>query len=101
MKRLSSALLLIFAVAVLGEYGYWRVVVGRLQTGFNDWAAAQTRAGWTISAGKPVPGGWPLSATLTMPDVTLSATDATLPVGVTWHAASASLSVDLFSPTHL
>ncbi|HKM64583.1 MAG TPA: DUF2125 domain-containing protein [Acidisphaera sp.] len=101
MKRVSTALLLIFAVALVGEFAYWRVAVDRLQTGFDDWAAARTRAGWTIRAGKPVAGGWPLSATLTMPDVTLSATGATLPVGVSWHADKASLSVDLFSPTHL
>jgi hypothetical protein len=101
MKRLSIALLLIFALVVGGEFAYWRTAVGRLQAGFNDLAAARTAAGWTIKAGTPVAGGWPLSATLTMPDVTVSATGAALPVPAVWHAASASLSVDLFSPTHL
>ena len=101
MKRLSLILLLILGIALAGDFAYWREAVGRLRTGFEEWAAAQRRAGWTLSSGKPIAGGWPLSATLTLPNTTISANEAVLPVSVTWRAAAANLSVDLFSPTQL
>jgi hypothetical protein len=101
MRRLWLILLFVIVCLAGADFAFWRVAIVRLQKGFDAWAAAETRAGWTVSAGKPVPGGWPLAATLTLPDLTLTAADTALPVPVTWRTDEAALRLDLVSPTTL
>ncbi len=62
----------------------WHVAVGRLQAGFDTWAAASAASHLHVTRGQIVRGGWPFSATLRIENVTLTAADPLAPGGVTW-----------------
>ena len=50
------------AIALLGGYaGYWFIVAARLETGLDDWIAAQKQAGLTIEAERTPVTGFPFA----------------------------------------
>jgi len=59
----------------------WRWAGSEMQAGVDAWIASRRALGWRVTHGPPQRGGWPLAATLTLPDVTLSGGTATLPGG--------------------
>jgi hypothetical protein len=95
------ALAAVPVVLLLADTLYWRLAAQRLQSGFAGWVAARQAAGWTVSAGAPQPGGWPLTATLTVPDLALAGGETSIPGGLSWHAATVALRVALWRPTLL
>lgn len=98
MRR--AFLIAVLAIPLLlagADYAVWRVAIGRLQDGFAAFAAARRAAGWVVAAGTPVPGGWPMEATLTVPHLSLSGATATIPGGLAWTAERAVLRL---SPRH-
>lgn len=100
MRRvLWISLLVLPLLLVGGHYAYWRISSERLEQGVAIWLAQRQRAGWSTDIGTPVRGGYPLSATLTVPKVRLHTTDTTeVPGGMTWNAERVVLRVKLAQP---
>jgi hypothetical protein len=90
---LAGVLLLVAA-----HFAIWRYEAGQLQAGFADWLAQRRAAGWTATMGTPKLGGWPLTATLSVPDIALRGGDPDIPGGLAWSAQQLDLGVDLFAP---
>jgi hypothetical protein len=90
---LAGVLLLVGA-----HFALWRYEASQLDAGLAAWLAQRRAAGWTDSMGTPARGGWPLAATLSIPDVTLRGGDPDIPGGLAWRADRLDLRVDLFSP---
>jgi hypothetical protein len=84
-----------------GETAYWRVAAERLRAGYGAWLAAQTAQGWEIASGSVSTGGWPLAATLTVPNLTFRHAGPTVPGDVNVASAGVALSVSLYDPTAL
>ena len=49
---------LLIAVPVVDAV-LWRFAVGRLEVGFDAWIGRAKTAGWSVTRGKAVSGGWP------------------------------------------
>lgn len=79
----------------------WNWMGGRLQAGYDAWAAARRAQGWRIEHAAPVRGGWPLSATLRLPEFRLSGGGATIPGGLDWSARAVVLRVVMHRPGEL
>ncbi len=97
-RRLWMAPLAGVVVLVGAHYALWRYEAGALNAGFAAWLAQRHAAGWTTSTGTPERGGWPLAATLSVPDVTVQGGDPDIPGGLAWSADRLDLRVDLLSP---
>jgi hypothetical protein len=76
----------------------WDVAVGRLQTGFDAWAATSAASHIRVTRGKIIPGGWPFAATLRIENVNLLVTDPLTPDGVTWSAPEVVLRLSPLRP---
>jgi hypothetical protein len=90
---LAGVLLLVAA-----HFAIWRYASGQLDAGLATWIAQRRAAGWTVGMGTPEHGGWPLSATLTVPDVKLQGGDPDIPGGLAWSTERLAMQVDLLSP---
>lgn len=97
MRRLLIALLALPVLLVAAHVLLWRWVGGRLEDGYQQWVAQRRAAGWTVTAGTPARGGWPLAATLTVPDFFLSGGQPDIPGGMTWTADRLRLRVSLLA----
>ncbi len=98
MRRLSLAALALVVVLVGAHTFIWRGAEQRLQSGFASWIALRRAEGWTVTTGTPSHGGWPLAATLIVPDLSLSGAQADVPGGLVFGAERAVLAVSLFHP---
>jgi len=90
---LGTALLL--AIAVAGHAMLWRWMSNSLEEGFAAWAAARRAQGWQVQYDPPQRGGWPFSATLTLPRFRLQGGATTLPGGMEWQAEAMVLRITL------
>ncbi|TCZ55957.1 DUF2125 domain-containing protein [Roseicella aquatilis] len=90
-RRLLLGLLLLAGLAAAGHALLWLWLAGRLEAGFRDWAALRRAEGWQVDHAAPRRGGWPLAATLTLPDFRLAGGGATLPGGMDWRAEAVML----------
>lgn len=99
--RLLLALGVLLALAAGGHALVWRWMAQSLDAGFAAWASARRAQGWRVEHAAPVRGGWPLSATLTLPGFRLDGGAATLPGGLTWRAEALTLEVRLPRPDRL
>ncbi|WP_161993564.1 DUF2125 domain-containing protein [Muricoccus nepalensis] len=79
----------------------WNLMGSRLQAGYDAWAAARRAQGWRIEHEAPQRGGWPLSATLRLPEFRFSGGGATVPGGIDWSARAVVLRVALHRPGEL
>jgi hypothetical protein len=86
---------------VAAEAVYWRIAADRLRTGYQAWLGAQVAQGWDVGSGAVSIAGWPGSATVTVPNLTLRHAGPTIPGDVTMASAGVTLSVSLFNPTIL
>ncbi|HEX4261266.1 MAG TPA: DUF2125 domain-containing protein, partial [Acetobacteraceae bacterium] len=98
LRRFGVSVLLLVVLLAAADYGVWRWGVWRLERGIGAWMAQMREAGWSVSAGHPQPGGWPLAAAVTLPDLFLSGGEADLPGGLTWSAERATVSLRLLAP---
>lgn len=92
---LPSALLI---AVIAGHTALWVSATDHLKSGFAAWVAQRRAAGWQIEAGSPARGGWPLAATLTIPDLSLSAGPADAPGRIAWRADRVVLSLSVRHP---
>ncbi|MCW3477764.1 DUF2125 domain-containing protein [Limobrevibacterium gyesilva] len=86
---------------IAGHTLLWRFAATQLESGFADWVAARSAQGWSVTAGQPVRGGWPLAAELSVPDLSATGGKADLPHGLTWKAERVVLHVALLRPRTL
>lgn len=100
-RKLWIALLTVPILLIGGDTLYWRIAERNLDAGFAAWMAGLRAAGWTASAGRPVRGGWPLAATLTVPRVALAGGDPDIPGGLTWSTDRVVLRIALLHPRML
>jgi hypothetical protein len=100
-RRLWLVLVVLLVLAGGAHYAYWRLVSARLAAGYSDWLAEERASGVTIAAGAPQSGGWPLSATLHVPEVFIQTPGGTLPGGIAWGADRVTFEVDLLRPRQL
>jgi len=101
MRRLLLLLLALPLLALGADFVLWRWAEQQLATGLAEWDATQHENGWTLSAGTPSPGGFPLGATLTLPRTTLSGGADILPGGIDWTAERVVLRLALLHPRAL
>ncbi len=80
---------------------YWRIAAERLRTGFLAWVTEQTEKGWECGSSPVSIGGWPGTATVTVPNLTLRHAGSTIPGRVELAASSVALSVSLLNPAML
>lgn len=100
-RRWLWGLLLLPVLAVGADALLWRAAERQLRTGLTQWMTERRAQGWTVNAGPAVSGGWPLAATLTVPDMFLTGGEPDLPGGLTWSAAQIELRVSLWQPRRL
>ena len=90
--------LAILAVLAAADTALWMIATARLQDELESWQTRRRAAGWTVAEGQPVRAGWPLAATITVPDPVLAGGDKDLPGGLSWRAGQAELAVTLLHP---
>ncbi len=100
-QRLWIILLVAPLVLVAAHTVYWRMTERSLGDGFAAWLAERSGGRLDRIHTPPVAGGWPLDATLTVPDVELKGGAPDLPGGLTWNAERLVLRVGLLRPTLL
>ena len=101
-RRLTIVLpCLLLAALIAGHTAAWFAGTRVLDRGFATWVARQRAAGWQVDAGTPVRGGWPLAASLRIPDMAIAAGPPGAPGRVTWHGELVVLSLAATSPDHL
>jgi hypothetical protein len=100
-RKLWIVLVAVPLLVAAADTLYWYVVVRNLDSGFAAWIAERRASGWTAAVGKPVRGGWPLAATLTVPDVRLAGGEPDIPGGLSWRTDRLILRTDLRRPRTL
>ena len=93
---IAIAIPLLLAAA---DGAYWRIVTERLRTGFQNWRAGQAAGGWIAQTGPLSAGGWPTTAVLIVPNLTLHHTGPRAPGDVDIASAAVTLSVSLLDPS--
>lgn len=101
MRRLLVGALALLAALAAADYALWLIATARLEDELAAWQARRGAAGWTLSAGQPVRGGWPLAAAITLAEPVLAGGAQDLPGGLTWRAGQAELAVALLRPGQL
>jgi len=98
-RRFLPGLLVGLGVLAAAHAGLWFFVTARMEDELAVWLAQCRAAGWSVAAGQPVRGGWPMEAAIVVPDLVLAGAEADLPGGVSWRAARMELSVALLRPS--
>jgi hypothetical protein len=98
MRRLLIALLVLLLLLGAGHYVLWRRAEARLASGYAAWVTTMRAQGWAVNAGKPSAGGWPMAATLSVPDMFISGGREEIPGGLTWSADRVVFSLPLMRP---
>jgi hypothetical protein len=101
VRRLLIGLFGLLAVALLASFLAWRWVEGRVAQGFDAWTQAIAADGWTVHAGAPTRGGWPLAVEFSVDDFSLTGGDSDLPGGADYAAERLTLRLDPRRPTVL
>lgn len=85
-------LLLVCSLLLLGLLGgstlLWRWAEAQLQRGYERWQAQIRQAGWIVTSGPVTRGGWPLAATLRLPDLHVTGGGTLWPGGLDWRGTT-------------
>jgi hypothetical protein len=84
-----------------GHTAAWFYAIRYLESGFALWSTQRRAAGWEVTSGPPVRGGWPLAATLSIPDLVIGAGPRDTPGHVTFHSERTVLALTLQHPALL
>ena len=101
MRRTFWVILAVPIVLLAAETIYWRIAAERLRSGYQAWVIEQVARGWNVESGPPSIGGWPRSAVVTLPNLTLRHAGPHAPGNVNLALAELNLSVALVDPTTL
>lgn len=93
--RLALGVLLALLALGGGHTLLWRAMASELEAGFATWVQIRRAQGWRVDHAAPTRGGWPLAATLTLPNLRLEGGDATLPGGMALQSERVVLRVAL------
>ncbi len=99
-RRVPLLLLCLLLLLAAAHTAYWLWATHALADEFEQWAADRRAAGWTIAAGPPTRGGWPLRASLTLPEIAVRSRTV-LPGGFSWGAERVTLETGLLAPDRL
>jgi hypothetical protein len=93
-RRKLLALVAITLSALAGAHTLaWHLATRQLEQGFANWVQTVRTQGWLVSTDPPTPGGWPLSATLSLPHTRIQGSQA----GLEWTAEAVRL---VYEPLH-
>jgi hypothetical protein len=95
LRRSMVVLLLLAIVLAAGWTALWYVAAGQVAAQAMAWEQQERGQGWVITQGTPRRSGWPMAAGVTLPDIAVSGGAALLPGGLSWHASSLKLAVDI------
>lgn len=98
MRRWLIPFLAAIVVVAVGYVGLWLWAERELAQGFRQWAATSQASGWKVTSAAPERGNWPLAATLTLPDLSVSGGDEEFPGGLAWHAERLVIELSLLHP---
>jgi len=77
----------------------WRFAVGRLEVGYDAWIGRAKTAGWSVTRGKAVSGGWPWAATLEIRDLSIGGGGTSLtPGGIALRVPNLTLRIPMLRP---
>lgn len=79
----------------------WWLLTSRLQAEASAWRQDRVAAGYQVTAGVPSRGGWPLRASLTLPDVAVAAGDPGTANAVAWRTGEVRLVYAPWRPAEL
>jgi hypothetical protein len=96
-----TILLAVPLVLLAADTLYWWIAVRSLERGYATWEDVARGGAWSARHGPPVPGGWPLAATLILPELALSRGGPAAPESAAWSADRLTLRVELAWPRHL
>lgn len=100
MRRLAAWALLAAALLLGADTLLWRWGAAQMERALAVQFAQWRAQGWTVSAGTPMRGGWPLHATLSVPELALSGRFGP-PGGIAWSARMVTLDIGLLHPRTL
>lgn len=81
----TPVVILLFGAAALALHALaWRWLGGQMEDGLRAWAQSQRAAGWRVQYEPPQRGGWPLAATLTVPNLRMAGPAAALGGDLEW-----------------
>jgi hypothetical protein len=100
-RKFWIILLVVPFVLLAAETIYWRVAAGQLERGFADWVAFRRANGWVEQNAPTRLGGWPLAATLTIPEMSLASGGRRPAADLVWSAERVILRVALTRPDQL
>jgi hypothetical protein len=80
---------------------YWGLAQQRLRQQFAVWADGARVNGWTVTNAAPSSGGWPLVATLSVPNLVIKGGDPDIPGGLAWSTDRVELRIALMRPNVL
>lgn len=93
--RFALSGLVLLALLAVAHTLLWRWMGSQLEAGFNAWTQARRAQGWQVEHGTPVRGGWPLAASLNVPNLHLTGGTGSFPGGIDWQAGTMQLRLRL------
>ena len=100
-RRWWTILVVAPLVLLAADTLYWWFAARDLARGFAAWEAYAQGTGWSARHAAPVRGGWPFSATLELPGISLARATSNAQEQMSWSANRLLLRVDLALPTQL
>jgi hypothetical protein len=100
-RRVPLVLFCLLLLLLAAHTAYWFWATRAVAAGFEQWAVDRRAGGWTVTAGPGTRGGWPLRASLTLPDAAMSGGEAVIPGGFSWRAGRVTLEISLLEPNRL
>jgi len=101
MRRIWIGLGVALVVLGAGDTAAWYWATGRLAEGFAAWEQARRAEGWTVQSGPALRAGWPLSASVVVPRLTLSFVPQAGEPRVTWRVERLIVGVRADAPDQL
>ena len=91
----GAAVLILLAL----DTAAWWLLTSRLQDEATAWQQDRIAAGYTVTAGAPSRGGWPLRAVLTLPDVAVATGAPATANAIAWRTGEVRLVYAPWRPT--
>jgi hypothetical protein len=101
MRRRLVALAALLVLVIGAHALVWRWATGTIDAQYERWVSEQRGHGWIVTSGEPVRGGWPMDASLILPQPHIAnATQATA-ARLAWDGERVVIGVALLHPRTL